>query len=143
MELKIVIDKTKDEQITVFAHERSALVESIERLVLAENTRFVGYGERESRPLELNEIYCFATENGKVYALTEAEKLQVKSRLYLIEENLPPMFVKINQSCIANTEKIKCFEASVSGALKVTFKNGYTDYVSRRCLKNVKRRLGL
>lgn len=113
MELKIVIDKTKDEQITVFAHERSALVESIERLVLAENTRFVGYGERESRPLELNEIYCFATENGKVYALTEAEKLQVKSRLYLIEENLPPMFVKINQSCIANTEKIKCFEGSV------------------------------
>lgn len=48
MELKIVIDKTKDEQITVFAHERSALVESIERLVLAENTRFVGYGDAKA-----------------------------------------------------------------------------------------------
>ena len=52
-------------------------------------------------------------------------------------------FVKLNQSCIVNIKKIECFDASLGGALKVTLKNGYRDYVSRRQLKAVKERLGL
>jgi DNA-binding LytR/AlgR family response regulator len=46
-------------------------------------------------------------------------------------------------SCIANLSKIKKFNASFSGSLSVVFKNGYTDYVSRRSVKFIKERLGL
>ena len=52
-------------------------------------------------------------------------------------------FIKINQSCIANIRQIQRFDTSFSGTLRVIFKNGYTDYVSRRQLKAVKERLGL
>ena len=52
-------------------------------------------------------------------------------------------FIKLNQSCIANKNKIKKFESTIGGALKVIFKNGYIDYISRRELKNVKERMGL
>ena len=53
------------------------------------------------------------------------------------------MFIKINQSCLANKTKIKRFETTIGGALKVVFKNGYIDFISRRELKNVKNRMGL
>ena len=70
-------------------------------------------------------------------------KFEIKTRLYVIEEKLPENFIKINQSCIANINQIERFNASISGTLKIRFKNGYTDYVSRRQLKNVKERIGI
>ena len=79
----------------------------------------------------------------KVCAVLKDETYQLKERLYTLEEKLPQVFVKINQSCIANIEKIGRFDASISGTLKLTFKNGWTDYVSRRQLKSIKERLGI
>ena len=64
-------------------------------------------------------------------------------RLYSIEEKLSEDFIKINQSTVINIKKIQRFDVSVTGTLKVIMKNGYTDYVSRRRIKNVKERLGL
>jgi DNA-binding LytR/AlgR family response regulator len=143
MKLRIVIDKNRDEQILIYAHEKTALICEIEQLVNNDSFDLTGYGETETIKLNLNEICCFITEENKVYALTEKGKYRLKSRLYQIEENLNDNFVKINQSCIANIKKIDKFKASVGGALTVIFKNGYEDYVSRRNLKNVKERLGL
>ena len=143
MKLRIVIDKNHDEQILIYAHEKTALICEIEQLVNNDSFDLTGYGETETIKLNLNEICCFITEDSKVYALTEKGKYRLKSRLYQIEQNLNDNFVKINQSCIANIKKIDKFKASVGGALTVIFKNGYEDYVSRRNLKNVKERLGL
>ena len=143
MKLRIVIDKNHDEQILIYAHEKTALICDIEQLVNNDSFDLTGYGETETIKLNLYEICCFITEENKVYALTEKGKYRLKSRLYQIEENLNDNFVKINQSCIANIKKIDKFKASVGGALTVIFKNGYEDYVSRRNLKNVKERLGL
>ena len=143
MKLRIVIDKNHDEQILIYAHEKTALICDIEQLVNNDSFDLTGYGETETIKLNLNEICCFITEDSKVYALTEKGKYRLRSRLYQIEQNLNDNFVKINQSCIANIKKIDKFKASVGGALTVIFKNGYEDYVSRRNLKNVKERLGL
>ncbi len=143
MKLRIVIDKNRDEEILIYAHEKTELICEIEQLVNNDSFDLTGYGETETIKLNLNEIYCFITEDSKVYALTEKGKYRVKSRLYQIEGNLNDNFVKINQSCIANIKKIDKFKASVGGALTVVFKNGYVDFVSRRNLKNVKERLGL
>lgn len=143
MELKIVIDKNRAEEVLVFAHERSELVKSIESLVERCEKNFVAYGDGCVRKIRADEVYCFVSCGGKVYALTEKEKLLLKERLYQIEEKLGNNFVKINQSCIGNVNSIKNFDVSVSGTLKVIFKNGYTDYVSRRQIKNVKERFGI
>ena len=78
-----------------------------------------------------------------MYAVCEKNKYLLKKRLYLLEEKLPESFVKINQSCLANIKKTERFDTSISGTLKIRFKNGDTDYVSRRQLKAVKERLGI
>jgi DNA-binding LytR/AlgR family response regulator len=143
MKLRIVIDPNRDEEIVIIAHEKSHLVCEIEELVKNYSVDLIGYTENETVKLDLNDVYCFYTEDNKVFALTENEKYRLKSRLYQLEEVLSENFVKINQSCIANIKKIDRFKATVGGSLTVVFKNGYVDFVSRRNLKNVKERLGL
>ena len=143
MKLRIVIDKENEEQILIYAHEKTPLVESIERLVENDGFYLIGHSDKGAQKLALDEVYCFITEDGKTFALTEKEKLVVKSRLYVIEDRLDNSFVRLNQSCIGNIGKMKRFEAGFSGSLTVIFKNGYKDYVSRRQLKTVKERLGI
>ncbi len=143
MKCTVIIDKSREQEIVIYAHEQSELIRKIEALSKEESAQLVGYNERETVLIDNGEVYCFFVEGGKVFALCEGEKFRLKARLYQIEERLPLDFVKINQSCIANLNKIARFDTSISGTLKVVFKNGYTDYVSRRQLKQVKERLGL
>ncbi len=143
MKFRFLIDKNREEEVMVYAHEKTKLVEDIENIVKENNFELIGYADREAVKLDLAEVYCFTVENNKVYAVCENEKYLLKSRLYQVEENLSENFIKINQSCIANVRKIRKFDASFSGTLTVIFKNGYKDFVSRRNIKNVKERLGL
>ncbi len=143
MKFNLFIDKKRDEEVLVYAHESSKLIESIRELCESDGIELIGIKDKESEKLDINDINCFISEENKVYALTSKEKFQIKYRLYQLEEQLPESFVRINQSCIANIKRILRFDASIAGALKVRFKNGYSDYVSRRNLKSVKERLGL
>ncbi len=143
MKYTTVIDKLREEEVIIYAHSRTPEVEEIERFVSGQVSELTGYIGRSAVKLELAEIQFFTVEGGKVYAVTQTEKYLLRLRLYMVEGMLDDNFVKINQSCIANIKKIKRFDACVSGAMRVTFKNGCTDYVSRRQLKIVKERLGL
>lgn len=142
MKCKVFIDENHEEEVLVYAHKINALTEQIEKLVNFQEIEIIGYKEQEIVKLDLSEILCFICEDKKVYALTERGKFKMKLRLYQLEDKLPQNFVKLNQSCIGNISKIKKFAASFGGSLSVEFKNGYTDYVSRRQLKYVKERFG-
>lgn len=143
MKCKILIDQTHDEEVVVYAHQKSPFTNAIQELCESNALELVGYAEKEMVRLDLTNVYCFVVDENKVYALYENQKFQMKCRLYELQEQLPRHFVKINQSCIANFKKIERFNAAISGSLNVTFKNGYTEYISRRQLKTVKERLGL
>ncbi|MBQ8342031.1 MAG: LytTR family transcriptional regulator [Clostridia bacterium] len=142
MKCTIVIDRTREEEVVIYAHQKSALTEGIEALVESNATEIVGYDDNSIVTLTPSDVNCFIVEGGKVFALTDSGKWQLRQRLYAVEESLGQDFVKINQSCVANIRKIDRFEASLGGSLLVLFKNGYRDYVSRRQLKTVKERIG-
>lgn len=143
MKCKIVIDPAAEEEIIVYAKKSSALTEAIEQLAREDETVWIGYGEESIVPLDPKEVLCFSVEENKVYAYLEKERLWMKSRLYQLEERLPKEFIKINQSCLANCKKIVRFDISISGALRVVFSNGHSDYVSRRQVRVVKERFGI
>ncbi len=142
MKITVNIDENCEEEVIIYAHEETELVTAISQLVENSALVLIGYKEREMFRLSPLDIFCFTVEDDKVFALTEDDKFQLRCRLYKLT-NLPSQFIKINQSCIANLDKIERFDASISGSLQVRFKNGHSDYVSRRNLKNVKERLGL
>ncbi|MBP3332775.1 MAG: LytTR family transcriptional regulator [Clostridia bacterium] len=143
MKCRTVIDKDREEEVVIYVHEKSELSSEIEEFVMGRSLELLGYKDKNIVRLALSEVYCFTVEENKVFALTEKEKLQLKQRLYLLEEMLDDSFVKINQSCIVSVRKIKRFDTSITGTLVVELKNGYKDYVSRRQLKKVKERIGL
>ena len=60
-----------------------------------------------------------------------------------MEARLGPDFVRINKSALANWKRIRRFKASIAGAVDIEFKSGYTEYVSRRCFSQLKRRFDL
>ena len=144
MKCTMIIDKSREEEVIIYAKEKSTLTDEIERLVNDNNLELIGYDKSgEGVKLTTDEVYCFTAEDNKIFAITEKDKLRIKCRLYQLEEILPEYFVKINQSCVANIRKIARFDTSVSGTLLIKFKNGYKDYVSRRQMKAVKERFGL
>lgn len=137
------INDNEEEKVLIYAHNRTRLVEDIESLVLSSEVDLTGNCDSEIIKIDINDVACFISDNNKVYALIGDKKYQIKYRLYQIEELNLNIFIKINQSCLANKTKIKRFETTIGGALKVVFKNGYIDYIARRELKNVKKRMGL
>lgn len=143
MKCTVILDKTREEEIVIYAHQKNEMIFEIERMAQEKPLQLTGFLNEEIVRLEPQDIYCFTVEGGRLYAIGENEKYLIKARLYNIEEILDKNFIKINQSSIANVKKIQKFDASISGTLKVIFKNGHTDYVSRRNIKNVKERLGL
>lgn len=143
MKYKIEIRPEQADELVIYARERNAELERIETFLRENDEKIFGYDGDKAIKLNTESIFCFFTEEGKVFALTYDKRLYVKERLYRIEEIFSESFVKINQSCLMNVSKIKRFESSIGGSLRVVLTNGYKDYISRRQLKTVKRRLGI
>lgn len=143
MKFELFIDKIGEEKVQVFAKEENDLVRAIKDIILSQKFSLVGYIEREGYLLKSEEVDLFLSEDGKTFALVGDKRYKIKERLYTLEEHLSKDFVRINQSCLVNTARIKKFDASFSGSLTVKMQNGYCDYVSRRNLKAVKERLGI
>ena len=137
------IEETDEEKVLIYANKRNKIVDEIEALVLTSLVDLTGTYNDEIIKIDINDVSCFISNNNKVFALINDKRYQIKQRLYQIEEMNLKNFIKINQSCLANKKKIKKFETSIGGSLKVVFKNGYVDYISRRELKNVKQRMGI
>lgn len=130
------------EEVVVYAREKNHLVNMIESLCNSEY-KLIGYQNDLIKELNSLDVDCFFTEEENVFALVGSVKYKIKKRLYELNDICKDSFIYINQSCLVNVNSIDCFDASISGALKVILKNGYKDYVSRRQVKNVKERIGL
>ena len=141
MKFTLIIDPERDEEVVVYAKAASALCDKIEDLVKSFGDELFGYRDSLVVRLDASDVSAFAVEDGKVFAVTADGRFLVKERLYQLEERYGCAFVKINQSCLVNVERIERFNASIGGALMVVTCDGYRDYVSRRQLKSVKERM--
>ena len=146
MIFKLQIDKNCEESVTALVHERTALIDEIERLVMQESVsdQISGYIEDEIIMLDIKQVECFYVEADKTFAsYADGKSYLVKKRLYELEEILPRDFEKINKSALANWKKISKFKVQLSGAVDAEFMSGHTDYISRRCFSELRKRYGL
>lgn len=143
------IDPSFDEEkVLIYAKERNEIVKKIEDLVDSDGINLIGVDEesRDNETVILNpiDVICFVSENNKVYAIVGKKRYRIREKLYMLEEmGFKSYYVRLNQSCIANMKHISKFASSIGGSLLVMFDNGYSDYIARRELKNVKERMGL
>ena len=146
MKFKMIIDKSKEEEIVATVHAPSELTEKIRQLVM-EHTgtdRIAAYWEEDIKMLAFSQIACITVCDGKTYAIdVKGTQYRLKQRLYELESILPSSFIRINKSAIANEQQIERFAATFSGAVDAVFRSGYREYVSRRCFAQIKRRYHL
>jgi len=146
MIFKLQLDRNHVEEIVATVHQRTALIDEIERLVTQDNLseQIPGYEEDEIVMLDLKQIDCFFVEDERTYAhCQDGKQYLIRRRLYELEKNLPGYYERISKSAIANWPRISRFRVQLSGAVDAVFKSGYTEYISRRCFAELKRRYGL
>jgi len=143
MKFNLIVDKAKEEQIVATVHRRTELIDRIEELVLsyAGTDRIPAYTEDDMKILMFSDIECITVLSGKTFAIDrQNRRYRLKLRLYELEPMLPTSFIRINKSTLANENRLERFSVTYSGGVDAVFKCGYTEYVSRRCFAEIKRR---
>ena len=146
MIFRLFIDRDKPEEVTATVHERTPLIDEIERLVLQDSLadQIPGYVEDEILMLNAAQIECFVVEEEKTFAIySDGKRYLIRKRLYELEKTLPGNFERISKSALANWKAIERFRVQLSGAVDAVFKSGYVECISRRCFAELKRRYGL
>jgi hypothetical protein len=124
MKINVSIDPNypEDLDISIKAKTADPRIKQIENL-LGEDEKIVGFDEKGFAVLNPEEVYYFATEDGKIYAHLGKKKVLVKKRIYELEailEKYPDYFL-INQGSIANLKKVERMSASLNGSLSLVF----------------------
>lgn len=146
MIFKLLIDGSREEEITAVVHKRTPLIDEIEHLIQNEDMtdKISGYLDDEIRMLDINKVECFIVEFEKTYACyIDGKRYQVKKRLYELEKMLPKDFERVSKSAIANWKLIVKFKVQLSGAVDAVFQSGHFEAISRRCFAELRRRYGL
>lgn len=144
MIINLEIDKKyKEIEINIKTYE---MIEEISRIIEFINKDNMGTLTvvRDERIIliKLDEIFTVFAEGGKIFVETSDDKFEIKLRLYEVEEKLSSLsFIRISKSEIINIDNVKYFESGFTGTIEVVFKNGKKTYVSRRYVKDIKKRL--
>ncbi len=146
MKFKLEINNECEEEIIAKVHSASDLTREIENLVMSytgSDEIFV-QGDYELLRLKFGDIECVTIIDRRLYVIDKAgRKFRASGTLSDLEKKLPSYYIRINKSTIANERQIACFKSTFSGGVDAIFKSGYRDYVSRRCLAQIKRRFGV
>ncbi len=144
--MKVIIDIDDSHEktsITIQAKEWSDELEEIVSVIKKKQPkRLFGVAEDQTIILEPQTIDYVYAEQRKVYAAMKNRNLEIKMKLYEVEDVLAPhQFMRFSKSVIGNLNNIERFELSFNGNLCVYFHSGNKEYVTRKYVAPIKKRL--
>lgn len=146
MQVEIKIDSAcREPRVVVFTDRMTDEVSALVKRIAEEPPRILtGFQGDSLAVLEPEDILRVYAANGKVYAVTGQGEFVLRLRLYEAEERLEKdKFVRISNSEIVNLKKVKGFDLSFSGTIRVTLIDGTAAFVSRRYVGKIKQVLGI
>lgn len=89
--------------------------------------------DHETVFVELSEVLYFESVDNRTFVYTSDEVMEIKHRLYELEEMLPPEdFFRISKSQIMNINRVKTLAPGFNRTLLATMTNGEQVYISRK-----------
>jgi two-component system response regulator LytT len=86
--------------------------------------------------IDLNDILYFESYDDDIFCIMKSGKIRVKEKLYTLTELfMNNGIIRIHNSYLVNTTKIKDISPQFNSTLKLTLVNGDKIYVSRTYLK--------
>ncbi|WP_035339924.1 LytTR family DNA-binding domain-containing protein [Halalkalibacter hemicellulosilyticus] len=144
MKVNIDIDDQHSEpSITIKTNEWTEELEELVNMIKGKNRRrLFGFESDQTVLLDPNDIDFIYAENRKVFACMESRRVELRMKLYEIEEILAPFhYMRFSKSVIGNLNHIDRFELSFNGNLCVYFQSGNKEYISRSFVNPIKKRL--
>ena len=129
----VITAASKDEQVE----------ELLQKIADPFDSTFTVYDDKGSAIIiPLDKVYSISSNNRKLKVVTEDGIFEMRSSLQDIEQDLrSPSFIKISRYEIINLMKVKEFDFSVSGTLRLEMNNGMQTWASRRNISEIKKRL--
>ena len=108
------------------------------------NTKMSFFKENKINLIEQKDIFYFESVDDIVFAYTKNEVFETKSKLYLLEEQLPQnIFFRANKAVILNIDKIKSLSPAFSSRFEATLENDFRIIISRNYVPKLKELLGI
>lgn len=128
-----------EEEIIIRCKERTEYIASIENLLkrlvgIAGKREMVLYSSGVEYYIPLCEILYFESNDGKVYAHTARSVYATDKKLFELEEVLPPNFVRIAKSTIANIDLVSSLRRELVGNGEMYFKNSEKRFIFRAAI---------
>lgn len=136
-------DKYEETSITIQANEWSEEIEEIVNIIKKRKAqRLFGVEQDQTIILNPNDIEYVYAEHRKVFAALKNRNIEIKMKLYEVEEILSPYdFSRFSKSVIGNLNHIERFELSFNGNLCVYFHSGNREYITKKYVASIKDQL--
>ena len=144
LKLRFEQDKTLDEiEIVVRAAEKDAQVTALlESLSKDEPVKLtVLDGSSRASVIDEKDIVFVAAEGKLVRVVTTEGIYKAKQSLQSIESLLSRSFLRVSRFEIINLKKVRKYDFTLVGTLRVEFDNGMETWASRRYIPLIKERL--
>jgi len=146
MKVVIEIEENLNEvEIVIRCRQLSKDIQEIQRLIQNASSgvsSLVFYKNNMEFYFPPEDILFFETSSECVYAHTAGDAFLTKTRLYELEEILPPDFIRVSKSTILNIRHILAIERNLASASLIKFKKSHKQvYASRSYFNNLKQRI--
>ena len=91
--------------------------------------------------IETGELVSVSVHGKHLLFVTENERFLSRQSLQNIEEELDDRFVRISRYELVNIEKVRKFDFTLSGTLRLELTGGMETWASRRCRPLIRKRL--
>lgn len=144
MKVNIDIDeKHTESSITIKTNEWTAELDEIVAIMKRKKQqRIFGIDLEQTVLLDPHDIEFVYAEKRKVFACSGSRKVEVRMKLYELEEKLASFnFTRFSKSVIGNLNHIERFELAFNGNLCVFFHSGKKEYITRKYVSQIKKQL--
>jgi len=146
MKIHLLIEQQLSEiEVHVQAPEYNEQVEHLMKKLnqATKNDTIAGYCNEDIHLIKIQDVYSIYSEQGKVFIQTDEQELEVKQKLYELEERFSAQLLRVNKATLVHFDKIASIQSKVLGNPQLTLENGVTIPVSRTYFKALKEAFGL
>jgi DNA-binding LytR/AlgR family response regulator len=133
------IDDPAAEQVIIECVQQTKDIIDIKNYVAAKGATLSGSINERLYQIQLNEVFYFEAVGERVFAYTEKNVYELKSRLYEIENAYSDKyFLRCSKSVVLNLMKIESLSPALNGRFTAHMKNKENIIISRQYVSQLK-----
>ena len=144
MNIRIIENINEIFEIIIKCPKADASVMKLKKHIEAFEEKLDAIDNEKHYLISPNEVFYFESVDNHTFLYTETQVLEIKKRLYELEEILCDKdFVRTSKSQLVNVNKIKLLKPELNRSITAEMINGEILFISRRYAKQIKTLLSI